>query len=287
MDPQASLDDVDLELREIRVELRALAERVGDAIGALNAVRNGGQPSEAPAAPLDSPPRPGSAAGEPPASAAEPTAAAPPAPDSSTEAADAPARLDPRRERSIELVRGAFRRLGPGWHGAGSIGGEAGTGAATATACMRDLATAGELEHNGKGGAHSRYRQTGLEHPPDPPPLRPQTSAAPTRQRRAELHGSEQAKISPRVRRAMELERESTAFADRNDGVGTLPGRILEALQADPAGVRTLARRLGYERPTPELVTSLAHMLGTADLVRHRNPDRSIGAETHLYFPAR
>lgn len=291
--PVEVLDVVELELEALYRDLAAAATRSLDLVRALRAVRASAQHVQAPAPP--SPPRPGSAAGEPPASAAEPSAAAPALPSSPPDPrppAGQTARTAARRERADreraanrDRVIEAMRRLGYGWHSTGTIAGEAGIGHRAARVAIAELG----LESNGKGGPHGRYRH---RFPPRTghaaTPLRPPGPAA-AAERRAERETdlgkpAGPVQISRRVRRELERE-QATEFVDRDDGTGTREGRILEALLTAPAGLRTLARRLGLERPDAELVADLSRMLEAGDVLRVANPDRrTADDETHVYY---
>jgi hypothetical protein len=75
-----------------------------------------------------------------------------------------------KRESTYEAFRGAFRRLGPGWHTSTSLAAEAGiSGCGSRIAALRDLCEMGEVVHNGRSTRMSRFRWASYPEPaPEP-----------------------------------------------------------------------------------------------------------------------
>lgn len=201
-------------------------------------------------------------------------------------------------DEHVERVRAALRRLPHDWHGAGQVAGEAGSGHGTVVRILRELRDAGELEHNGKGGAWSKYRT--VTPPPsdstDPTPLpaaagpgaaAPSPAHTPSAPAAAPQSSAPNVTaISPRVRRELDREEKErqeakAAAADAalgtRDGNGTLAGKITEALMSRPCGPVELGKRLDVD--VEELIPIITRLVATGELIRHPNPDRSIGAE--------
>jgi hypothetical protein len=87
---------------------------------------------------------------------------------------------NPRSAATREEMRGAFRRLGPGWHTSTSLAAEAGiVGCGTRHATLRALAALGEAAHNGRTTKGSRWRWTAYPEPPPCPPEGPDRAARP------------------------------------------------------------------------------------------------------------
>jgi Mn-dependent DtxR family transcriptional regulator len=111
-----------------------------------------------------------------PVTAAAQAVAAAPAP-TATAASSPPAVVDltsgppaERRRRGREAILNYFGEHAGHWLAASEVARALGIGPGTVTEATRELADNGDLEHNGKGGAWSRYRRPIMAAPAPPEP---------------------------------------------------------------------------------------------------------------------
>lgn len=229
------------------------------------------------------------------APAAEPSSQDEPPATASTERSPAAAALLP-----------LFQSRPGEWLGSSALAKEAGVDVARAAPACRELVDAGELEHNGKGGAHSKFRAPGHgpdvddqadDEPAEDAPRATVESPNEVRERLirdgvikpAEPAPAPRPEVSGRTRRVMEAEaRRAAENRDRVAGAepaaidpqtGTLEGRITEALSYQPATIALLARRLSITNGDElrELAVTIGRLVDAGDVERVGRRDGGSG----------
>lgn len=159
-----TLGTIDLDALDVD-QLRAHRDTLERGIRIIDALTTALDPAAPPPATIAPPaaaPEPEPQRALPPAPEPEPPAPVEPEPEPPR---PEPAAGDGRHARSLKAradVAAALKRLPAGeWVGSTAVAAEAGVSTGTTAEILRELLEAGELEHNGKGGAWSKYRSPG------------------------------------------------------------------------------------------------------------------------------